>query len=98
MIITTKSGEMDTQVKLSGPTVQGVSNPKPRLKQDREHTAQYIAEMALELRNLAKAHGFLSLQGLLEVAYYEAFTAATEIQIPPGEQERLERMSKAAAG
>ena len=75
-----------------------VASTKPRLKQDREQTAQYIAEMALELRNLAKAHGFLSLQGLLEVAYYEAFTAATEIEIPPGEQERLERMSKAAAG
>ena len=67
-------------------------------KIERRQTAQYISEMALELRNLAKNHGFVSLQGLLEVAYYEAFTAATENEIPSGEQERLEQMSKAAAG
>jgi hypothetical protein len=38
--------------------------------------------MALEMRNLAKGQGLASLRGLLEVAYYEAFSTAIEIQIP----------------
>ncbi len=62
----------------------------------RRETAQYISEMTLALRNLAKAHEMLSLQGLLEVAYYEAFTAATENEIPEGELERLQELSRAS--
>ena len=53
----------------------------------RREAAQYISEMTLELRNLAKGHDLLTLQGLLEVAYYEAFTAATLIDLPEGEVE-----------
>ena len=64
----------------------------------RRETAQYISEMTLELRNLAKAHEMLSLQGLLEVAYYEAFTVATQIELPEGELERIKEMSHAATG
>ena len=62
----------------------------------RRETAQYISELTLELRNLAKAHEMSSLQGLLEVAYYEAFTVATQIQLPEGELERIKEMSNAA--
>ncbi|MDE2385061.1 MAG: hypothetical protein KGO53_10625 [Alphaproteobacteria bacterium] len=64
----------------------------------RRETAQYIADMALEMRNLAKGHGLKALQGLLEVAYYEAFTVATQAELPEGELERLQRMSRASAG
>jgi hypothetical protein len=71
-------------------------NAAPEKELSRHQTAQYIADMALELRNLAKGQSLLSLQGLLEVAYYEAFSAATEIQIPEGEQERLAEMTRAS--
>ena len=64
----------------------------------RRETAQYISELTLELRNLAKAHNMLSLQGLLEVAYYEAFTAATHNELPAGEREHLEELMRAANG
>ena len=64
----------------------------------RRETAQYISEMTLELRNLAKAHEMISLQGLLEVAYYEAFTVAAQIELPEGELERLRELSRASSG
>lgn len=64
----------------------------------RRETAKYISELTLELRNLAKAHDMLSLQGLLEVAYYEAFTVSTQVELPEGELERIKEMSNAATG
>jgi len=60
--------------------------------------AQYIADMSLELRNLAKANKLYTLQGLLEVAYYEAFGAATKREIPVGEVEHLKNLSRASTG
>ena len=65
---------------------------------DTRQTAQYIADMALELRNLAKAHKLLTLQGLLEVAFYEAFGAAVQKEIPEGEIEHLRALSRASEG
>ena len=38
-----------------------------------EDCAAYIAELTLELRNLAKSHGFKFLTLLLEMAFQEAF-------------------------
>jgi hypothetical protein len=55
-------------------------------------SAQYLAEMLLELRNMAKAGGFKTLQGILELAYYEAFAAAHRTPIPEGEAEHLEQI------
>ena len=65
---------------------------------DPKQAAEYIADMALELRNLAKANGLSTLQGLLEVAYYEAFGVSAQHQLPAGELERLAEMRRAAAG
>lgn len=61
-------------------------------------TAQYIADMVLELRNMAKAVELLTLQGLLEVTFYEAFSAANQVVIPEGEIEKLRELSKASNG
>jgi hypothetical protein len=36
-------------------------------------TAQYITDMVLELRNLARTAELKTLSGLLEIAFYEAF-------------------------
>jgi hypothetical protein len=55
-------------------------------------TATYIADMILELRNLAKGAKMSTLQGLLEISYYEAYSEANGIVIPDGEAERLEEM------
>ena len=60
----------------------------------REETAVYIADMLLELRNLAKMDRFTTLQGLLEIAYYEAFSSANKINIPEGENEFLHSLGE----
>ena len=72
------------------------SNPKSQI--DLRETAQYIADMVLELRNMAKSVELATLQGLLEVSFYEAFSAANKVIIPDGEMEKLRELSKASAG
>ena len=67
-------------------------------KQTIHETAQYIADMTLELRNMAKAFEMITLQGLLEVTFYEAFSAANKVEIPEGELEKLRELSKASTG
>lgn len=64
----------------------------PSISRHRE-AARYVSEMLLELRNIAKAEGLATLQGLLELTYYEAFSVATRVDLPPGEIQRLEEMS-----
>ncbi len=56
--------------------------------------AQYIADMLLELRNMAKASGLNTLLGLLEITYCEAFSIANKVEIPPGEIEKLRRLTQ----
>jgi hypothetical protein len=52
-------------------------------------TAEYIAEMILELRNLAKGSQMTTLQGLLEISYYEAYSVAHAVTVPSGEEQHL---------
>ncbi len=73
---------------------QGIQKPKPR-KASPQEIAQYTADMSLELRNLAKSAGLKTLQGLLEVTYYEAFAAAHPAIPPEGEAERLAELERA---
>lgn len=71
---------------------------KPEMSDKREReTAEYLAEMILELRSLAKSANLLTLTGLLEIAYYEAFTVANRVELPAGELERLKNLEKATA-
>jgi hypothetical protein len=64
---------------------------------DPKETAQYIADMVLELRNMAISADHKTLQGLLEVSFYEAFSAANKVEIPIEEIEKLRELSKASA-
>jgi hypothetical protein len=59
-------------------------------------TAQYTAEMILELRNLAKHAKLTTLQGLLEISYYEAFAMAQKIEVPEGEVQHLNALGEDA--
>lgn len=61
-------------------------------------TAQYIADMVLELRNLSKDFNMKALQGLLEVAFYEASSEANRVEISPEEIEHLNMLSRASTG
>jgi hypothetical protein len=55
-------------------------------------TALYIADMILELRNLAKGAQMTTLQGLLEISYYEAYGVANRVEVPEHELERLQEI------
>ena len=61
-----------------------------------KETAQYITDMVLELRNLARTAELKTLSGLLEIAFYEAFSLANKVEIPPAEVERLKALEAAA--
>jgi hypothetical protein len=52
-------------------------------------TAQYIADMVLELRNMAKSAALYAAMVPLEYAYYEAFSVANRVSVPKHEVERL---------
>lgn len=56
--------------------------------------AEYISEMILELRNLARAHQLYTVMVPLEYAYYEAFSFANRVEVPDGEVERIKELSK----
>ena len=57
--------------------------------------AQYIADMLLEMRNMAKSAGLITLLGLLELSFCEAFSIANKVKIPDGEIEKLKRLAQA---
>jgi hypothetical protein len=61
-----------------------------------KETAQYICDMILELRNMAKAMKLFQILVPLEYAYYEAFSVANRVQVPEGEAERISELSKVA--
>ena len=68
----------------------------PPDKRQRE-TAQYIADMILELRNMAKSAQLYQVMVPLEYAYYEAFSVANKVAVPPEEAERIRVLSKTVA-
>ncbi len=57
-------------------------------------TAQYIADMILELRNMAKGTKLHAVMVPLEYAYYEAFSAANRVHVTAEEVDRINRLSK----
>ncbi len=58
--------------------------------------SQYMADMLLEMRNLAKGAGFTTLLSLLEISYCEAFAIANKVEVPEGEAEKLKELSRAS--
>ncbi len=68
----------------------------PVLTQQQRETAQYVADMILELRNMAKAARLFTITVPLEYSYYEAFSIANRVQVPEGELERLRELARSA--
>jgi hypothetical protein len=89
----TMTNKLETKHNLRGNTD---SKNTLRKKLDPKETAQYIADMVLELRNMAKSADHKTLQGLLEVSFYEAFSAANRVDIPPEELDKLRELSRAS--
>lgn len=67
------------------------------LAERQQAIAQYISDMILELRNMAKSANLVKVLVPLEFAYYEAFSEANRVVVPEAERQRLERLSRMAA-
>ncbi len=67
-----------------------------KLDENQREVAQYVADMILELRNMAKSAKLYKIMVPLEFAYYEAFSVANRVSIPKAELERLQALAKAA--
>ena len=67
---------------------------KPLAERQRE-TAEYLADMVLELRNLARSVQLYTVMVPLEYAYYEAFGVANKVEVPPAEVERIKTLARA---
>ena len=78
--------------KTSSAATSEVAAPTPARQKE---TAQYIADMILELRNMAKSVRLFQVMVPLEYAYYEAFGIANRVDVPPGEADRLREISLA---
>jgi len=75
----------------------GTVPPAPTVEDTaKRDTAKFIADMSLEMHNMAKARNFLSLQGLLEVVYYEAYSIASGVVMPEDEIEHIRELSRAS--
>ena len=74
-----------------------VTDGKKSVKSSQElEIAQYIADMLLEFRDMARSAGLTTLLGLLEISFCEAYSIANKVEIPPGEIEKLRRLARAA--
>jgi hypothetical protein len=85
------------------PTIQDIENKMNARREgggvfaaNQRETGQYIADMILELRNMAKAAKLFKVMVPLEFAYYEAFAVANKVEIPPEELQRLHDLSRQA--
>ena len=77
-------------------TSSAPSSVDGNLTNHQRDTAQYVADMILEMRNLAKAARLHSISVPLEYAYYEAFSIANRVEVPAEELERVKQLEKAA--
>lgn len=95
---------MDSRRQATAPdTTRGAARPPGKaaetvasLSSRQRDAAEYISEMILELRNLARVHQLYTVMVPLEYAYYEAFSAANRVEIPDGEIERIKELSRAS--
>lgn len=68
----------------------------PSLADRQRDTAEYLADMILELRNLARSVQLHTVMVPLEFTYYEAFGFAHRVEVPAAEVERIRDLSRAA--
>lgn len=78
------------------PVVEVGRKPVPSFAERQRATAEYLTDMILELRTLARSMQLHTVMVPLEFAYYEAFGVANRVEVPPAELERLKELSKAA--
>jgi hypothetical protein len=68
----------------------------PSLAQRQRDVAEYLSDMILELRNLARSVQLHTVMVPLEFAYYEAFGTAHKVEVSAAELEHIKALSRAA--
>lgn len=86
----------DTSHRAAQPSEKTEGNGVPDVAIRQRATAEYISEMILELRNFARSNQLYTVMVPLEYAYYEAFSIANRVEVPPGEIERIRQLSRAS--
>ena len=76
--------------------VEAAGQPTPDLATRQRDIAEYLANMILELRNLARSAQLHTIMVPLEFAYYEAFGTAHRVDVPEAEVERIRELSRTA--
>ena len=97
MVNARKPATIDARIN-SNERIDSIPGGVETLTRRQRDTAQYVADMILELRNMAKSAKLFQVLVPLEYAYYEAFSVAHRVEIPPEELERLRELSKAGEG
>jgi phosphoenolpyruvate carboxylase len=80
----------------ANPAGKPAGSGSPDAADRQRDVAEYIAEMVLELRNLARNHRLYTVMVPLEYAYYEAFGVAHRVEVTPDEIERIKELSRAS--
>jgi hypothetical protein len=62
-----------------------------------ENAAEHVAQSLIDLRRASKDAGLETLTGLLEIAYYEAFSKAHPIAVPEDARKWVADIEKLAA-
>jgi hypothetical protein len=75
--------------------VEARAKAPPSLAERQRDTAEYLSDMILEMRNLARSVQLHTIMVPLEFAYYEAFGIANRVEIAPADIERIKSLSKA---
>lgn len=83
------------QASSANPPLAEAAKTAKSLPDRQRETAEYLADMILELRNLARSVQLHAVMVPLEFAYYEAFGAANRVEVPPGEAERIRKLARA---
>ncbi|NJM29964.1 MAG: hypothetical protein HC855_07535 [Rhizobiales bacterium] len=74
----------------------GAANGQTRHRTETE-AADHIAQTLIELRRIAKTCGLPTLTGLLEIAYYEAYSKVHPTEIPEDAKKWVAEIEKVAA-
>jgi hypothetical protein len=70
---------------------------QPHRELSAKEVAQYSADILLELRQLARNSKLETLQSLIEICYYEAFSVVNQPSISAEEMSRLDALEKGRA-
>jgi len=76
------------------PAAAAPENAGPSFAERQRQTAEYLADMVLELRNLARSVKLYTVMVPLEYAYYEAFGVANRVEVPQAEIDRIKELSR----